>query len=58
VVVDARVRTNQAWEGQNVGFYFAVVDAMLKAGFSRDEIGKVGGGNFLRVFDAATASKH
>jgi membrane dipeptidase len=50
-------RTNQAWQGQTVGFYYAVVDAMVKAGFSPDEIGKVGGGNFLRVFDAATASK-
>lgn len=48
-------RTNQAWPGQTVGFYYAVVSAMLKAGFSTDEIGKVGGGNFCRVFDAATA---
>jgi membrane dipeptidase len=48
-------RTNQAWQDQKVGFYYAVVDAMLKVGFTRDEIGKVGGGNFCRVFDAATA---
>jgi len=47
-------RTNEAWQGQTVGFYFAVVDAMLKAGFNPEEIGKVGGGNFLRVLDAAT----
>jgi len=50
-------RTNQAWESQEAGFYYTVVDAMVKAGFNRDEISKVGGGNFLRVFDAATASK-
>ncbi len=47
-------RTNEAWQGLTVGFYFAVVDAMLKAGFTPEEIGKVGGGNFLRVYDAAT----
>jgi hypothetical protein len=37
-------RTNQAWQGQEVGFYYGVVDAMLKAGFNREEIRKVGGG--------------
>jgi membrane dipeptidase len=47
-------RTNLAWQDQKVGFYYAVVDAMLKTGFTADEIGKVGGGNFCRVFDAAT----
>jgi membrane dipeptidase len=50
-------RTNQVWQGQDAGFYYTVVDAMLRAGFTPGEIGKVGGGNFLRVFDAATASK-
>jgi membrane dipeptidase len=44
-------RTNQAWQDQTVGFYSVVVDAMLKTGFTADEIGKIGGGNFLRVFD-------
>jgi membrane dipeptidase len=44
-------RTNQAWQDQTVGFYYVVVDAMLKTGFTADEIGKIGGGNFLRVFD-------
>ncbi|MGC4014704.1 MAG: membrane dipeptidase [Luteolibacter sp.] len=47
-------RTNEAWAGQNAGFYYAVVDAMLKTGFNEEEIGKIGGGNFWRVFDAAT----
>jgi len=51
-------RTNQAWQDQKLGFYYAVVDAMLKTGFNADEIGKVGGGNFCRVFDAATAGHH
>jgi microsomal dipeptidase-like Zn-dependent dipeptidase len=48
-------RTNEAWQDQKDGFYYAVVDAMLKTGFTADEIGKVGGGNFCRIFDAATA---
>ena len=52
---NARVgeRTNQAWQDQTAGFYFVVVDAMLKTGFTPDEIGKIGGGNFLRVFGEA-----
>ncbi|NEU70114.1 amidohydrolase family protein [Spirosoma agri] len=51
-------RTNGAWADQTVGFYYAVVDALLTVGFSGDEIGRVGGGNFCRVFDAATAGHH
>lgn len=48
-------RTSLAWQDQQVGFYYTVVDAMLKTGFNKEEIGKIGGGNFCRVFDAATA---
>ncbi|MVN74783.1 peptidase M19 [Hymenobacter sp. HMF4947] len=48
-------RTNEAWQNQKVGFYYAVVDALLKTGFTADDIGKFGGGNFCRVFGAATA---
>jgi membrane dipeptidase len=48
-------RTNQAWKDQKTGFYFAVVDAMLKTGFTAAEIGKIGGGNYCRIFDAATS---
>lgn len=47
-------RTNEAWQDQKVGFYYAVVDALLKTGFTEDEIGRIGGGNYCRVFDAAT----
>ena len=52
---DARVgeRTNQAWPDETAGFYYVVVDAMLKAGFTPEDIGKIGGGNFLRVFGQA-----
>jgi len=46
-------RTNQAWQDQTVGFYYVVVDAMLKGGFTSEEIGKIGGGNFLRIFGEA-----
>jgi membrane dipeptidase len=48
-------RTNHAWADQMGGFYYVVVSAMLKTGFTQDEIGKIGGGNFLRVFGAAVA---
>jgi membrane dipeptidase len=47
-------RTNEAWANQKSGFYYAVVAAMLKTGFNEDEISKIGGGNFCRVFNAAT----
>src|SRR5579863_1443875 len=52
---NARVgeRTNLAWQDQTAGFYYVVVDALLKTGFSPDEVGKIGGGNFLRVFGEA-----
>jgi membrane dipeptidase len=46
-------RTNEVWPNQTAGFYYVVVDAMLETGFTPDEIGKIGGGNFLRVFAAA-----
>jgi membrane dipeptidase len=49
-------RTNEAWAGQQAGFYYVVVDAMLKTGFTPDEIRKIGGGNFLRIF-SETVSK-
>ena len=48
-------RTNQAWADQKLGFYYAVVAQMVNQGFAAEQIGKVGGGNFCRVFDAATA---
>jgi membrane dipeptidase len=47
--------TNQAWPGLTGGFFYAVVGEMLLQGFTPDDIGKVGGGNFCRVFGKATA---
>jgi membrane dipeptidase len=46
-------RTDLAWADQTAGFYYVVVDAMLKAGFTTDDIGKIGGGNYLRIFGEA-----
>ncbi len=48
-------RTNEAWANEKAGFYYAVVDALLKTGFNEEEIGKIGGRNYLRIFNAATS---
>ena len=47
--------SNETWPDQQMGFYYTVVEAMLKTGFAEDEIAKIGGGNFCRIFDSATA---
>jgi membrane dipeptidase len=47
--------TNRAWPGLSGGFFPAIVGEMLNQGFTPDEIGKVGGGNFCRVFGKVTA---
>ena len=46
-------RTNGAWAGQSQGFYYEVVDALLKTGFKEEEIAKIGSLNFLRVLKLA-----
>ncbi len=47
--------TNKAWPGLTGGFFYAVVGEMLSQGFTPGDIGKVGGGNFCRVFGKVTA---
>jgi membrane dipeptidase len=47
--------TNQIWPDENGGFFYAVAGEMLKQGFTPDEISKIGGGNFCRVFTKVTA---
>ncbi len=47
--------TNKAWPALTGGFFPAVVGEMLLQGFTADDIGKVGGGNFCRVFGKVTA---
>ena len=46
--------TNAAWPGLSGGFFKAAVAEMLRQGFTPGEIGKIGGGNFCRVFDEVT----
>jgi membrane dipeptidase len=46
--------TNEIWQNQENGFFYEVVDAMLKTGFSENDIIKIGSKNFLRVFGEAT----
>jgi membrane dipeptidase len=46
--------TNGIWMDQEAGFFYSVASEMLKQGFSPDEIGKIGGGNFCRVFAKVT----
>lgn len=47
--------TNKAYAGLSGGFFQAVVGEMLRQGFTSEDIGKVGGGNFCRVFGEVTA---
>ena len=47
--------TNKAYPPMAGGFFPAVVGEMLRQGFTADEIGKVGGGNYCRVFGKVTA---
>jgi membrane dipeptidase len=49
--------TNKAWPALTAGFFHAVVGEMLLQGFTPDDIGKVGGGNFCRVFGQVTAGQ-
>jgi membrane dipeptidase len=49
--------TSTIWPNEKFGFYYAVVDGLLKAGFTPAEVGKIGGGNYLRVLEAAEKQK-
>ena len=49
-----RTYTNQIWTGESRGFFPAVAAEMLKTGFTSEEITKIGGGNFCRVFGKVT----
>jgi membrane dipeptidase len=49
--------TNKAYSGLHAGFFPSVVAEMLRQGFTPGGIGKVGGGNFCRVFDKVTARR-
>ncbi|MDR3776111.1 MAG: membrane dipeptidase [Terracidiphilus sp.] len=47
--------TNKTWAALTGGFFYSVVGEMLLQGFTPNEIGKVGGGNFCRIFGKVTA---
>jgi membrane dipeptidase len=47
--------TNRIWPDEDGGFFYALAGEMLKQGFTPDEISKIGGGNFCRVFAKVTA---
>ncbi len=47
-------RTNFAWKDQKEGFFYTVANSLLKGGFTDDEIMKIGGGNYERVFEVST----
>jgi membrane dipeptidase len=48
--------TNRAWPGMTGGFFAVVVEEFLRQGFTAEEIGKIGGGNFGRVFGVVTGA--
>ena len=47
-------KTNHCLENMKEGFLYSVVEALLKTGFTEEEIIKIGGENFCRIFDIAT----
>jgi membrane dipeptidase len=47
-------KTNQSWGNSSEGFLYSVVEAMLKTGFTENEIKQIGGANFCRIFEKAT----
>ena len=49
--------TNGIWEDQDAGFFYAIAGEMLRQGFTPDEIGRIGGGNFCRVFAKVTEGR-
>lgn len=46
--------TNQSWDNEREGFFYTVVNSLLKTGFKEKEIEQIGGGNYCRIFDKAT----
>ncbi|MDI9879084.1 dipeptidase [Flectobacillus longus] len=47
-------RTNEIWESQHSGYFYTVVEELLKLSLKEQEIVKIGGGNFCKVFDKVT----
>lgn len=49
--------TNQMWPDESGGFLYALVGEMLAQGFRPDEIQKIVGGNYCRVFAKVTSRR-
>lgn len=49
--------TNCAWPSLTQGFFPVIAGEMLRQGFTPDDISKVGGGNYCRVFGEVMASR-
>jgi membrane dipeptidase len=49
--------TNHAYPGLTQPFFAAIAGEMLRQGFTPDEIGKIGGGNYCRIFGKVTAAR-
>jgi membrane dipeptidase len=47
-------KTNQSWENEKEGFFYTVVESLMKTGFTEKEIKQIGGDNYCRIFDKAT----
>ena len=47
--------TNDSWPDEKGGFLYAVAAEMLAQGFKPEEISKIAGGNYVRVFEKVTA---
>jgi len=48
--------TNNIWPDEKNGFLYSVVQEMLTQGFEPDEISRIAGGNYLRLFGEVTRS--
>jgi membrane dipeptidase len=49
--------TNAIWKGETRGFFPAVAEEMLRGGFTLEEVTKIGGGNFCRIFGKITPAR-
>ncbi len=49
-------KTNQSWDNEKEGFFYTVVEALIKTGFNEQEIMQIGGENYCRIFGQATSN--
>ncbi len=48
-------KTNQSWDNMEDGFFYEVKNALKELGFNQEQISKISGGNYLRIFKDATS---